>query len=281
LGPLSFGLTANLIRSVVEQVQAKNILGNGEPDTTREGRVDLSVAGWHGSFGLGLMWEAIAGRFWLGASYQAQPGLGEMALSGTLTTRYDGSTSPFAVDFRQALPDVTRWGARLRVHDQLELRLFGDFTRWGVLQTQCISLQGQACAVDPSGTDVTPEGSTVQNLRRQWRDTWALRGGVSYWPRPPIEIIVGGGAEKGAPPAATLEPGLMDADNLQGALGVRVEVSPMLFVAATYTRVRYFSRDNSGRSELPAAQLPTGRPDAGGLYQLALSLFQASVEKRF
>ena len=122
LGPLAFGATANLIRTSIEQVQAKNILGNGEPDTTREGRADLAVGGWHGSFGLGVMWEVVPARLWLGASYQAQPGLGEMALSGTLITRYEGSTSTFNVTFRQALPDVIRWGARLRPLAQLELR---------------------------------------------------------------------------------------------------------------------------------------------------------------
>jgi long-chain fatty acid transport protein len=281
LGPLSLGATVNVIRSSIDQGQAKNIVGNGEPDTTREGRIDLSVSGWHGSFGLGLMWEAIAGALWLGASYQAQPGLGEMALSGSLVTRYEGSTSPFAVDLRQALPDITRWGARWRAMPQIELRLFGDFTRWSVLQTQCISLRGQLCAVDPSGADVTADGSTVQNLRRHWRNTWGVRGGLSFWPRPEIEILLGGGAEKGAPPAATLEPSLMDADNLQGAIGTRIALGPTLFAGATYTQLHYFPRDNTGRSELPAAELPTRRADAGGRYELSLSLFQVSLEKRF
>ena len=281
LGPLAVGATANLIRSSVEQGQAKNILGNGEPDSSREGRVDLSVAGWHGSFALGLLWEAVADRLWLGGSYQAQPGLGEMALSGSLVTRYDGSTSPFHVTFRQALPDVTRWGARWRVTPGVELRLFGDVTRWSVLQTQCVSLQGKICAVDPSGADATAEGDTVQNVRRQWRDTWAVRAGLSLWPRREIEITLGGGAEKAAPPATTLEPGLIDADNVQGAVGARIELAPTLFVVATTTLVHYFPRDNTGRSELPAAELPTRRADGGGRYQLSLLLFQASVEKRF
>lgn len=281
LGPLAFGATANLIRTSIEQVQAKNILGNGEPDTTREGRADLAVGGWHGSFGLGVMWEVVPARLWLGASYQAQPGLGEMALSGTLITRYEGSPSTFNVTFRQALPDVIRWGARLRPLAQLELRVFGDVTRWSVLQTQCVSLQNTACEVDPAGADVTPDGNTVQNVRRRWRDTWALRGGISYWPRPHLELLLGGGAEKAAPPAATLEPGLMDADNLQGALGVRVEVFPSWFLAATYTQLHYFPRDNTGRSELAAAELPTRRADGGGRYELSLSLLQTSLEKRF
>jgi long-chain fatty acid transport protein len=281
LGALSLGATANLIRSSVEQTQAKNILGTGEPDTTREGRAELAVSGFQGSFAFGLLWEILPDRLWLGGSYQAQPGLGEMALEGTLTTRYENAVTPFAVTFHQALPDVVRFGLRGRPLRALELRVHGDITRWSVFQTQCISLEGKSCAVDPSGADVTDEGTTVQNLRRKWRDTWALRGGVSYWPTPAIELFLGGGAEKAAPPAATLDPSLMDADNVQGAIGGRIALSPTFFIAATFTQVHYFPRDNTGRSQLADAQLPTRRADGGGRYELSLSLFQTSLEKRF
>jgi long-chain fatty acid transport protein len=281
IGRLSLGLSANLIRSSVEQTQAKNILGSGEPDTSREGRADLSVSGWHGSFGLGLLYEVIVDRLFVGLSYQAQPGLGEMQLSGTLTTRYEGGTTPFDVSFRQALPDVTRLGLRLRASDRLELRLHGDVTRWSVLQTQCISLRDRPCAIDPSGADVTPDATTVQTIRRRWRNTWAVRGGASVWPLPMLELFVGAGAEKRAPPASTLEPGLMDADNLQGALGARVALASGWALAASYTRVHYFPRDNTGRSELGSAEVPTRRADGGGRYELALSLVQMSLEKRF
>jgi long-chain fatty acid transport protein len=287
-GILSLGVTGNLIRSSVEQTQAKNILGNGEPDTTREGRARLAVSGWHGSFGLGVLLEPIADVLWIGASYQAQPGLGEMALEGTLVTRYDGATTPFDVTFRQALPDVSRLGARVRPVPRLELRLFGDVTRWSVLQTQCVSLRDRPCAVDPSGADATPEASTVQTVRRHWRNTWAVRGGLSYWPKlgkspadQPLEIFVGAGAEKRAPPATTLEPGLIDADNVQGAFGVRVTLASTWALVASYTQLHYFPRDNTGRSQLGSAELPTRRADGGGRYELSLSLVQTSLEKRF
>ncbi len=281
LGSLSIGVTGNLLRSSLEQSQAKNIVGNGEPDTSREGRAELSVSGWHGSFGLGLLWEVIRDRLFIGASYQAQPGLGEIELTGTLTTRYDGATSIFPATFRQALPDVTRWGLRFRPLPSLELRLHGDITRWSVLMTQCVSLRDRPCEVDPDGRDITADASTIQNIRRRWRDTWAVRGGISHWLTPALEIYAGGGAEKGAPPAATLDPGLMDADNVQGSLGTRVEVAAGWFVAATLTHVHYFPRDNTGRSELTAPELPTRRADGGGRYELALSLFQTSLERRF
>ncbi|HEY0712169.1 MAG TPA: outer membrane protein transport protein [Polyangia bacterium] len=281
LGPLSLGITGNLISSSVAQRQAKNIVGEGEPDTRREGRAELDVKGLHGSFALGAMLEAIEDRLWFGLSYQAQPGLGEMALSGSLVTSYQGDTSKFDVTFRQALPDVTRWAIRAAATDWLELRLFGDITRWSVLQTQCISLRDKPCEVDPSGADVTPEATTIQNVRRRWRNTWSVRGGASFYPRTDLELLVGGGAEKSAPPPNTLEPSLMDADNLQGTLGARYAFGNGWSVAGSYTKLFYYSRNTVGRSELPNASLPTRRPDGGGKFQLALDIVQTSLEKRF
>lgn len=281
LGPLALGATVNLIRSSVDQRQAKNVVGNGEPDTSREGRAELSVRGLHGSFGLGFVLEPLPDQLWIGASYQAQPGLGEMQLHGTLTTTYAGASSPFDVTFRQALPDVMRAGLRLRPIPALELRAHGDITRWSVLQTQCVSVRDKPCAIDPSGADITPEASTVQVLRRRWRNTWSLRGGASYWPTASVEIFAGGGAEKGAPPAATLDPSLIDADNVQGAVGLRVALASTWYLGGSFTRVHYFPRDNTGRSELGLAQLPARRADGGGRYELALTLLQTSLEKRF
>ena len=57
------------------------------------------------------MFEAVTDRLWLGASYQAQPGLGTIALDGTLTRMLDGASAPAdAVTYRQALPDIVRLG---------------------------------------------------------------------------------------------------------------------------------------------------------------------------
>ena len=149
--------------------QAKNIVGNGEPDTTREGRAVLDVSGVQGSFGLGAMLEAVPGQLWLGASYQAQPGLGEMKLTGKVRTYYEDGRTEFPVTFHQALPDVIRLGLRWRPERVFELRLHGDRTRWSAMQTQCVSLQGEPCAVYPNGADATAEATTVQNVRRRWQ----------------------------------------------------------------------------------------------------------------
>src|SRR6185295_8786836 len=131
-------------------------------------------------------------------------------------TYMDGSTV-FDVGFHQALPDSLRVGARLRAAPRVELRLSGELTRWSVMQSQCVGFVGQPCLVDTTGADFTPEGSTIQNLRRRWKDTYGVRAGASAWLRPALELFAGAGFETAAVPDETLDPGLADADNLAGA----------------------------------------------------------------
>jgi hypothetical protein len=126
---LSIGASANLVHSSVVSKKAKNPTGQGDPDTEHEGRVELDVSGVQGSFAAGALLELLEQKLWLGASYQAQPGLGPMQLKGTLTVSYDGESAPYPVTFDQALPDIVRLGARYRPSPAVELRLFGDVTR--------------------------------------------------------------------------------------------------------------------------------------------------------
>ena len=281
LGDISLGITGNLVRSSVKSSQAKNVVGNGEPDTSREGRASLDVSGMQASFGLGALWEVLAERLWVGASYQAQPGLGEMKLSGTIRSSYADGKTEFPVTFHQALPDIIRLGFRFRPAPSLELRLSVDRTRWSVLQSQCASLEGMPCSVYPDGTDATADASTILNIRRQWQDTHGARVGASVWLTPAVELFAGAGYETGATPDETLEPSLMDGANATGALGTRVEVLPGWAVMATASYVHYFARDNTGKSRLLEAELPTRRADGGGRYNLSLMLLQLAVEKQW
>src|SRR6185436_12463013 len=84
LGPVGIGVAGNLIRASVASTQAKTPTGDGTPDLEREGRAVLDVKGWLGSFALGATAEVVEGQLWLAASYQAQPGLGQMKLNGSL-----------------------------------------------------------------------------------------------------------------------------------------------------------------------------------------------------
>ncbi|HEY2730932.1 MAG TPA: outer membrane protein transport protein [Polyangia bacterium] len=277
----SIGVTGNLIRSSITSTQAKSPVGFGDPDVTREGRAAIDVSGFQGSFGAGVMVEAIERRLWLGAGYQAQPALGAMTLDGTLRTTYAGGATVFNVGFHQALPDSLRVGARFRASPRLEVRLSGELTRWSVMQSQCVGFVGEPCLVDTTGADATPQGTTIQNLRRKWKDTYGVRLGASDWVRPAVELFAGLGFETAAVPDATMDPGLADANNLAGAVGARVQVTPTLFVAASYTQIQYFDRDNTGASQLANALPPTRLPDGGGKYTQWIGLFNVNLQKQF
>ena len=281
LGPLSVGISGNLIRSSLRQTQAKNPTGLGDPDVSNEGRDTLDVSGAQVSFGAGALLEAIRDRLWLAASYQAQPGLGPMQLHGNLEVSFQGSSAPFAVTLNQALPDIIRFGARYRASPLVELRLYGDVTRWSRFGTQCVSLAGQPCAVFPDGADATSNLSTVQNLRRLWRDTYGARAGASVRARPNLELLAGLGYETAAVPDATLDPTFPDAASIRTALGARLQIRAGLAINGGLTALWYASRDNTGRSELANAQPPTRRADAGGRYTLWLGLVNLGIEQRF
>lgn len=279
IGPLSVGVAGNLVLSSVSFSQAKNPTGAGMPDTAREGRVNLDVSGTTGSFGAGAMLEAVPEHLWLAASYQSQPGVGPQTLDGTLGITSPSVNTKYDVTFTQALPDIVRAGVRWSPVGVLELRLFGEYTRWSVNRTQCVALKGHPCAVFPDGSDAS--GATVANYRRNWNDTYGVRAGVSYWVRPDIEAFAGTGFETAATPDATLEPSLADADNVELALGARVRLARWLYLAASYTQLQYFDRDNTGKSTLADAPVPTQQQDGGGRYTQWVGVFDLNTEMVF
>ncbi len=282
-GPVAIGVTGNLIRSAVYLNFAKSF-SQQVVDVNSEGRIAIDVSGWEASFGLGVMVEAIADRLWFGASYQAQPGLGQTKLDGTLTLSMGDGKNPQSVTFTEALPDIVQAGLRFRPitgPHALELRGYGELTRWSRMQTQCVSTRGQPCAVLPDGSDATPGATTIQNLRRYWKDTYRADVAASYWVTEAVEMFADVGFETAATPDATLDPGLNDAQSVRIALGGRFALPNRMFVSATATDIQYASRDNTGKSTLSAAEFPTKRPDGGGQYQLWLGILQVSLEKQF
>ena len=287
LGPVSLGMTGNLIFTTLDFKRAQNFGGGaGINDVQSEGRSHLDVHGVNGSFAVGAMVEAIPEQLWFGASYQAQPGLGEMRLDGTLTIDPSytlmNDASNVAVTFRQALPDILRLGARFKPSEKVELRLVGDITRWGVMQTQCLSVRDKPCTVQADGGPA-PGSGVIVNFRRYWRDTFGVKGGASYWFVPEFELFGGVGYESGAEPDSTLEPGLADANNVLASLGGRLRLADRWFIALSYTHLQFLDRDNTGKSQLanPGVQAITRRPDGGGVYKQWVGLVDANVAVMF
>lgn len=280
IGPISIGASGNFIYSSVSSTLAKN-LTFGNNDVTMEARSAIDVTGSHGSFALGALLEAVPNKLWFGASYQAAPSLGEMKLKGTLTVTYNGEQRIDQVDFYHHLPEIIRFGGRFRPTNDLELRLFGDITRWSRLVQQCVSLRDRPCAIKRDGSPADGSG-TVTNLFRGWRDTFGIRAGASKWLNPDVELFLGAGFETSAVPDETLDPSLGDSNTIMGALGGRFEILKKLWLGASYTHLHYLERNNT-KSTLddPKVQPTTRRVNGDGKYTSWVGVFNLNLEKQF
>lgn len=282
VGPVAFGVAGNLIFGGVESRQARDFGPSGTNDATREGRARLETSGTFGSFGAGALYEALEDRLWLGASYQASPGLGTIAIPGTLTNTYGGVTVKYDVKLHQELPDVFRVGARYRATEALELRLHADTTRWSRFEHQCIGLATKPCGIDPDGSAAAGTG-TIVNYYRGWEDTWSVHAGASYLVEAGVEVNGGARFETAAVPDTTLDPNLADSDTLSLGAGGRLHIDADWWVNGSYTHIYYFPRDNRGKSILadPNVSGQTRRPDGGGRYELFVGALELGVEGRF
>jgi long-chain fatty acid transport protein len=285
-GPLSIGLTGNFVYSWVQFTKGEDLNGSNSPNAALEGRANLNVSGADASFGAGLMLEAWPKHLWLGASYQAAPGFynanGVQTLKGTFDEGIPGTNNHIPTDkvnFVQSLPDIFRAGIRFRPVDAIELRAFGDYTRWSKLTSQCIAIQGNPCQVYPSGAPAN--NFVIANFVRDWGNTYGYRLGLSWYASPAVELFLGGGYEIGAVPDGTLDATVTDANNYQGAIGGRFLVANYLYVAASWTQIMYQSRDTTGKSVVSYYQYPTQQADGGGKYTQWIGLFDLNLEKQF
>ena len=119
------------------------------------------------------------------------------------------------------------------------------------------------------------------NYRRDWNDTYGVRVGGSYWLHPEVELVAGLGFETAAVPDSTLEPGVVDANNVGVALGGRFLIAGWFYLGASYTHLQFVNRDNTGRSTLALAKVPTQQQDGGGRYTQWIGIFDVNVEKQF
>ena len=288
VGPLSIGATGNVVSTTLDTTLAKNLGGGGTglPDTKNESRTFIDASTFNASFGAGAMLEVAPDRLWIGASYQAQPGLGPQTLTGINTITGLTGSQTFPVKLTETLPDVVRAGVRWRVGGApLEFRLFGDTTRWSLFKSQCLAIAGFACSVDATGAD-NAGGGVQQFNRRNWKDTYAGRLGVSAWVSSEIELLFGAGYETAAIPDSTLAPDIMDAANIRGTLGARFKLTDSLFIGIEFTHIQYMNRDNTGKSTLAVNngtpwQVPTVEQDAGGQYSQWLEFINANLEALF
>lgn len=309
---LSIGVSGSAIRSEVNTVRARNadgtddlVTGTAESFMLKEGRSAIDVTGWQGGFGIGLVYDVLKkGKYFLGISYTSQPNVvGGMTLEGELTNLL-GITpkSVTEVEVTQTLPDILRFGVRVRPTDKYEIRLFGDYTRWSVFENQCVleadvenrecDYQGAGNAFDnPAGVVDGPNNRGVtQHLPRYWQDAGGVRLGGSYWFIPEVEGYLGVGYDSTAIPLETLDPALMDAHKMSIAAGVRWQIIKYLALSFTATELIFFETSTKGRSRLDEFGLsPQGIPEAtntlqpsgDGVYSQFFQLFNLYADISF
>ena len=272
---LSLGASVGVMRSWISDVRAWSAGGN---DVTHEGRSLLDVSGYALGIGIGALYEAQKGRLWLGLSYQSRPNVsGGMRLSGSLENDIGGPSSSH-VDVIYDLPDVIRWGARYRPRANLELRAFGDYTRFSAFKNQCAVVSGTPCALEANGAERSG-AMVLQNVPRDFKDSVGVRLGASIWTSPRFEFFSGVGFDSSAVPDKTMEPGLPDWAGASFALGGRVAIGAHLHAALSYTHFVFLPRDVQGH--LSSYAPPSQSPDASGHYAQQVGVGNANLDVAF
>jgi long-chain fatty acid transport protein len=163
----------------------------------------------------------------------------------------------------------------------LELRLFGDYTRWSALKQMCMSTEGQPCEVQGDGSRPAGSNAAIQNLPRHWDDAWGVRLGASLWPIEPLEVMVGTGYDSNAIPDKALDPALMDFHKIMAAVGARYRIIKQVYGALTVSQFFYVPRDTNGKNINATWKAPSTGPDAGGKYTQSTTVINANVQFAF
>ncbi len=281
---LSFGLGANLLINSVKTLRARN--GSGSDDIVREGRTYLDVSSLDWSLGLGVRYATPEDKVVVGASWQSAPHItGDMRLSGTLTNVYGADDALMGgrsgdTDFTMDLPNVFRAGVEFEATEAIRVRVFGDYQTWSAVTDHCVVAPGGTCDIQPDGSDAN--GVTTVNQPRNWKNTWGVRAGASYFldaDRGP-ELFAGVGYASNAINGTYLEPALTDFHAFTPVVGARFEIGESLGLAASYTQVFYLSRETSS-SVLALQSAPSRGPNANGKYSQSIGVLNVNADYKF
>ncbi len=296
---LVIGISGSAIRNSMDSIRARNADGTDnlvsgnmpESFVLKEGRSWLKADGWTGGFAVGLASEAIEDVLWIGASYTSQPGVaGGSTMKGTLINLFANAAEPSEtkVLVTQTLPDILRFGFRVRPIPKLELRVFADYSRWSVFDKQCVMIQPEGDDPDPKcnfdNADKAleePESfggpgdgvvGVTQHLPRFWKDAGGVRVGVGYWFIDSLETYIGLGYDSSAIPVETVDPVLFDMDKISVSVGTLWQAHKHVAMGVTLTQLIYFPLDTKGKNVLNDFAAPTRQPDANGVYKQWLTV---------
>jgi long-chain fatty acid transport protein len=296
---LTIGFSGSAIYTSFDTIRARNadgtdnLVSGSDPANyvLKEGRSWLVASGWQAGFAAGFTVEPVKDVLWLGGSYTSQPNVvGGMSLKGTLTNIFANAAEPAVTDVEltQSYPDIVRLGFRVRPIPKLELRVFADYTRWSVMDKQCVMIveedneDTRSCEFDNTETALSdPESfgapgdgvvDVTQHLPRFWKDAGGVRLGVGYWFIPELEAYIGLGYDSSAIPVQMVDPALFDMDKVAVTAGVLWQAHKHLAIGATVGQVIYLTLDTKGRNVLNKFQPPTRQASADGVYKQWLTI---------
>jgi long-chain fatty acid transport protein len=279
---VSLGLSGNLVYTRLELTQAMS--ASLDDNVLNEGRANLQLDGWNGSFGAGLQWEMLPQVAWLGLSYQAPPGLWQgMLTEGDLNANFRTGLTTERIRLEEDFPDIINAGLRLRPSTPWELRLSGNYQRFSSVKSQCLARERIGpCTIGGSGL-AEPNSGPFVNLVRRWNDTWGARLAASHFfgQQGRYEVLAAAAYDGSAVPDQTLEPGVVDGHDLIGTLGGHITFARRFILGASFTQLWMIPRDNSGKSRLAHFSSPNRLPSADGRYKQMVSLFNLNFEARF
>ncbi len=273
------GASAGLALSEVNTIRAKTLTNTNS--LAQEGRALINASDVNIQAGGGIAVTPLRNNdLRIGFSYQMPVGVNGITMQGPLTV-HDGinDNQPQEVDLHMVWPDIFRLGVAYKPTDALELRLFGDVTRWNLFEDQCIAVANETDGCRKK--DGTLQDGVLINLPRNWNVGAGVRAGVSYWFSETVEVFGGAGYDNSAIPDETLEPALLDFDDISLTAGGRFGVTDWLSLQASYTHLFYIARDTTDTNKLSAFEGNSTGPDAGGQYSQTIGVFNLGLQVHF
>ena len=285
------GVSAGAALTQVDTIRARTTPGNNS--LAAEGRTWLDANSLDPHLGAGVLVTPLGtGDLRIALSYQAPVGFNGAKVRGFLRKKIGSGAvqgEDQEVDMDVNWPDVVRLGVSYRFNEDVEARLFGDFTRWSLYDHNCISNAGEECEVLDEDTGGRRRGENVEgtpvpvnNVPRQWNDAFGIRAGMSYWVDPDIELLAGIGYDSSAIPDTTLAPDILDFHDVSVALGARFQFIEELAGMLTYTQFFYIPRDiapDDGQNAQFAP--PSTGPSSHGHYEQNIGVVNVNLELSF
>ncbi len=122
----------------------------------------------------------------------------------------------------------------------------------------------------------------IINIPRSWTVGVGVRLGASYWVNEAVELYLGAGYDSNAIPDETLEPALIDVDDISVGGGGRFSITDWWALSLGYTKIFYLPRDTAGLSKTADPPDPKSLgPDSGGEYRQAIGVVNLNMQWSF